>query len=211
MGIILTSNGIQSKEGKKLIYKGIKQVFGDDNLADKTILVIHEDRMSRISGFMAGVINNLLLIGFTRENIVVWHTNGEDNDSVINFNHLKDKARQYDVIYVGEGKAVDMALELQADGIMSDIKYKVNNGALYIGASAGAMLAGKDVLLAKYFKEDIEGYIPVGLNLIKEAAVIPHLTSAEYKTFIRNLPDAEKNRYRKIYSVPEGKMLVINN
>ena len=211
MNIILTSSGIQSKVGKKLIHKGIRQVLGDCNFTDKTILVMHEERISRMSAFIEGVINNLIQIGFTRDNIVVWHTTHEIYGYMMYSEHLKNKAERYDIIYVGEGNAINMAFEMQADGIMSDIRYKVNDGALYIGSSAGAMLAGKDVLLAKYFKEYTTGDIPEGLNLLKEAAVVPHFTSSEYKRFVANLSDTERNRYRKLYSVPEGKILIFKN
>ena len=64
---------------------------------------------------------------------------------------------------------------------------------------------------SKYFKEYTTGDIPEGLNLLKEAAVVPHFTSSEYKRFVANLSDTERNRYRKLYSVPEGKILIFKN
>lgn len=215
MKLILTANGIQDKIGRKLIKKGINQIYGDEDLLTKTILVIHELRMNNNLAFTESVINGFTQIGFKKENITIWqgipHSISLDEKA----DYLKIYYKFFDIVYVGEGLVADMAIDLRMDAFLGNISYNVNEGGLYIGSSAGAMLAGKDIYLAKYFKEEIidvmEGVGFLGLDMLKDSAVIPHLTSSEYKTLISNLTEEEKKRYKKFYSIPDGKMLVIDN
>ncbi len=214
MKLILTANGIQDKIGRKLIKKGIKQIYGDEDLSTKTLLVIHELRMNRISSFTDSVINGFVQIGFNKDNITIWQGLTYDSSIDEKVEYMKKYYKKYDIIYIGEGHVSDLAVDLRMEAFITNIVFNVNEGTLYIGSSAGAMLAGKDIYFAKYFNEDIdyiEGIGALGLELLKESAIIPHYTPSEYKSFISNLTEEEKKRYKKFYSVPDGKILVIDN
>ena len=207
MRVILIANGVQTKQGADLIKKGIRKL-GIEDLSEKRILVVQQERIRNQVWMMESISDAFVDMGFTQENITVWSGTGtgqtENNDEL------------YDVIYIGEGEAVALAQEFQASkGVCKIIRDCVKNNAVYIGASCGAVLAGKDVYLAKYYREkmpvsrDGKEQIPEGLGLLEGAAVVPHYGEEDFKRFIHDLSKEERSRYKRFYSVPDGEMLVL--
>ena len=125
--LILTSYGLTSKVGRELISKELKK---DENLENKKIFLFHEPYFS-IADMLVDVC---VKIGFKRENIFL--VGGKDSISY---------ARRADYIYITEGNTFEILALLREYSLEEPIKEAVENGATYIGASAGAMLAGVDI------------------------------------------------------------------
>ena len=71
----------------------------------------------------------------------------------------------------------------------------------YIGSSAGAMLAGADIMLAGDFDINFVGMTDfTALNLF-DGTIIPHYEPEYLENYIRNTEAHVINRYSKILSV----------
>ncbi len=209
MKMILTSKGINTERGAELIKKGLEKL-GFKDLCDKKVLIIEQERNRNMLWYISSIQEQLINMGFVKENISIF-----DNK----WDMLKEFVRPlYDIIYIGEGSVFDISLQMQAvPGIHNAIAWSMEKGGTYIGASAGAMMAGRDCKLARHFKEklpttmDGKVYCPPALGLL-DGAVIPHYkTKKEYTRFINSLSKEERSRYKSFYFVPEDEALVLEN
>ena len=171
MRLILTSKGLNQKADRKIIGKAIS---GDD-ISDKRILL-----MTLSEYYIDEILKNACKeIGFKESNITVF--DGEKHNEYSGIYHY---------IYVTEGNTFDiikMLREHNMDTYIVDMLRKTDG--TYIGASAGAMIAGVDFCLAEEFDKnrvDVDDYR--GLDLFhRKVAVVPHYTKAEFERFKRNM------------------------
>ncbi len=188
--LIFTSYGLTSSVGRRLIGKELAK---DSTISNKRIFLFHEPYYS----IEPILINACLQIGFKRENIILsgrQKTNEELSD--------------IDYIYVTEGNTFEILSLLRERGLEEVIKKAFSNGATYIGASAGAMIAGTDVEEALNFDRNFvrtDDFMGLGLF---DGMIIPHYTKAELKRYIKNSPGIEE-RYGMILSVANGRSLVM--
>lgn len=188
--LILTSYGLTSKVGRELISKELKK---DKNLANKKIFLFHEPYFS-IADILLDVCEN---IGFKRENI---HFVGE-NDSV-------SFAKMADYIYITEGNTFEILDLLRKYGLEEPIKEAVAAGATYIGASAGAMLAGEDIEEASYMDRNFTGLKDFKSFGFFDGIILPHYEPEEKERYIANSPGITE-KYKVIYSVSNDGILVL--
>jgi peptidase E len=87
------------------------------------------------------------------------------------------KGKKFDLIYALGGGTFDILERVQKLGIKKIIKKMVKDGAIYCGASAGSILAGKKINIAGWGSEADENTIGLkdtkGLELTN-IAVYPH-------------------------------------
>lgn len=124
--------------------------------------------------------NGLIDFGFNAQNVYVC-----DGRSAFD--------REYDYIYVPGGHTFKLLKEVQCLGLMSGLKMAVNNGATYIGVSAGAQLATPNLEYARVLERDnylLSNYD--GLSLI-DSIIIPHadqhFISNQMHAFLGNIGD----------------------
>lgn len=188
--LIFTSYGLTTAIGRKLIRTEIKK---DGDLEDKRIFLFHEPHYS----IEPMLVEACLRMGFRRENIVL---SGQQKSN--------DELLTMDYIYVTEGNTFEILAFLRERGFDYVIPEAFRRGATYIGASAGAMIAGTSIEEALSFDlnfaqmNDFEGLC------LFDGIVIPHYTKEELKRYIKNLPGIEE-KYNNIYSVANEKMLVL--
>ncbi|MCR4961638.1 MAG: Type 1 glutamine amidotransferase-like domain-containing protein [Lachnospiraceae bacterium] len=115
-----------------------------------------------------------------------------------------------DIVYVTEGNTFEVLKYMKELGIFKYIKKLARDKSkdlIYIGSSAGAMIAGDDIMLAKDFDSNTVGlYDYTSLGLF-EGAVVPHYTEEQLKLYIESTEKHILERYYTIYSVSNDEML----
>lgn len=187
--IILTSYGLTSSVGRKLIFKALK----DEDLSDKKIFLFHEPHYS-----IEEILRNVCVsMGFKPENIIL---SGEQSSNT--------SITDMDFLYCTEGNTYEIMSLLRKRGLDKVFVEAFCNGATYIGASAGAMIAGDSIEEASYCDKNFVGMTDFrGLSLF-EGIVLPHYTKTEAKRYIKNSTGIEK-KYKQILSVANDKMLIL--
>lgn len=188
--LIFTSYGLTSSVGRKLIGRELAK---DGDLSEKRIFLFHEPHYS----IEPILINACLQMGFQRKNIIL---SGQQKTNA--------ELLEMDYIYVTEGNTFEVLSLLRERGLTDVFREAFSNGATYIGASAGAMIAGTDVEEALSFDRNfmrMDDFTGLGLF---DGIIIPHYTKAELKRYIKNSPGI-KDRYGNILSVANSRMVVI--
>lgn len=188
--LILTSCGLNTTLGRKLIKKELRK---DGELSHKRIFVFHEPHYFLETPILQGCEE----LGFRKENVIFSNENWK--------NELQGSM---DYVYVTEGNIFEIIKVLRARGLDSIIREAVRNGTTYIGASAGAMIAGESIQEALDFEKNSAGITDYkGLELF-DGIIIPHYTPTQIKRYIQNSPGLYE-KYKNIYSVSNEKVLVI--
>lgn len=192
--LVLTSQGLTSKIGFRLIMAELEK---DEDLAAKKIYLFYEPYFS--IGLL--LIRACLKAGFQRENIFL-------SDSGISNSMIETM----DYIYCTEGNTFEILQCMQENNVLEPMRKAVlDNGATYIGCSAGAMIAGTDILLASDFDRNfvrLENQNLEGLKLF-DGTILPHYTVEERKRYIANSDPTVIACYRNIYSVANGKKIIL--
>lgn len=188
--LILTSYGFNTKVGRKLISRELKK---DANLGDKKIFLFHEPYFS-IEELLKTVCMEL---GFKRENIFFVG----DSGSIC-------RVREADYIYVTEGNTFEILSLIRKRGLEELIKEAVKAGATYIGASAGAMLAGVDIAEASCMDRNFSNLQNLAAFGFFNGIILPHYTPKERERYIANSPGITE-KYNAIYSVANDGILVL--
>lgn len=191
--IILNSKGINTKTGSLQIRSAIYDNQLKNPKSSSIFVVSPPDY-----GLDTLIQHNLIeVLGFSSEN-VYFSSNGIPT------------AGLPDYIYVTEGNAFEILWYMQESGLLSTIREIINkhNGVVYIGSSAGAIIAGIDILIAKDFDVNPVGRMDyTSLGLI-DGTVIPHCGRNELELYKRNNTDL-LNTYHHVYFVGNDDVLII--
>ena len=118
-----------------------------------------------------------------------------------------------DIVYVTEGNTFEILSYMRGSGLYSYIKELCteNPDTIYIGSSAGAMIAGSDVFLA----QDFDSFFEVAFDFrslgLFDGTIIPHCTAGALENYISMKEDHILARYDNIYSVSDEEVLVIKD
>lgn len=176
--------------------KLISDVLSHCDLSDKKILLISVPKYDLDDGLIVACET----LGFLKENIVLFKPYGRD----IVINQL------FDYVYVTEGNTFEILDYLRKNGLIGFIQDLVNTGrADYIGASAGAMIAGTDIELALDFDKNTIPLTDFSSLALFDGTVIPHYTKSELTRYIRNSDEVLIRKYGTIYSVADNRLLMI--
>ena len=180
--LVLTSYGLTTGVGRKNIGKELANY----DLVNKKIFLFHEPHYS----IETILIDVCCESGFKRENVIL----SGQQDSI-------DEIIECDFYYCTEGNTFEVLSLMRDRGVDKAIKAGFDIGnKLYIGASAGAAIAGTSVEEIKDFDRNFVGMTDfTGLRLF-DGIIIPHYTKAELKRYIKNTPGIEY-KYNKILSV----------
>lgn len=188
--LIFTSYGLTTRAGRQLIGKEIAAY----DLTEKRIFLFHEPHYSIEPILLAACLK----LGFRKENIIL-SGHQKSNQDVLNC----------DFYYCTEGNTFEVLSLMRERGLVSIIREAFRAGnKIYIGCSAGAMIAGVNIEEAADFDrnfvrmKDFEGLGLFG------GIVIPHYTKVELKRYIKNSPGIEE-KYEQILSVANTRSLVL--
>ena len=195
--LILNSKGLNTRIGSLQIGKEL-DVLINNCTQEKSILIVsfpeyHVNELIRD--------NCINVLGILPENIRFTGYGPPD------YNFLPD------IVYVTEGNTFEVLHYMRKYKIMEYIKALFENkkSSIYIGSSAGAIIAGKDILLANDFDKNyvtiMNNYTALGLF---DGTIIPHYTPEELERYISYTDDLILRRYSRIYSVSNEEVLVID-
>lgn len=195
--ILLNSKGLNTKVGCKQIKEKLLELDGPD-LTLKTIYIVSfpEYEVDEI------ILENCITeIGFKKENIKF------SGRQMPDYNFIPD------YIYVTEGNTFEILNYMRKLGICDYIKhlaYENENSLIYIGSSAGAAIAGSDIMLAKDFDSNFVGMVDYTSLGLFEGAIIPHYTKENLKCYIDCTEEHILERYPIIYSVSNEEVMVLD-
>ncbi len=111
--------------------------------------------------------------------------------------NLKTEFDGIDIIFVAGGNTIYLLEQMQKSNCLSLIREKVLNGTIYIGSSAGSLLAGPNIEIEKDeddkdYDVELESY--EALNLV-DFIIMPHANNEAYIPLIQKIIDKYKNKY----------------
>lgn len=188
--LILTSYGLTTKVGRGLIGKALAEY----DLSNKKIFLFHEPHYS----IEPLLVKACLALGFRTENIIL-SGQQKSNEEVINC----------DILYITEGNVFEVMSLLRERGLDVVFQEAFRKGSkIYLGASAGAMIAGTSIEEGESFDRNFmrtRDY--TGLGLI-DGVIIPHYTKVELKRYVKNSPGIT-DKYAQVLSVANTRSLIL--
>ena len=114
-----------------------------------------------------------------------------------------------DLIYVTAGNTFEVLKYMRDQGIDRYIREVMDRkpDAVYIGSSAGAVIAGKDIELAADFDANFLGMTDFTALGLFDGTIIPHYTREELRQYLSHTEKTITSRYRKIYSVSNEEII----
>lgn len=141
--IILTSTDFYGVESKKAITNALNKSI------DKIKVLFFPNEYYTHQGVEKGLYKTLLtLYGFSSENIHIF-----DYDKPTGFDNL-----DIDCLYVGGGNTFLTYQLIKKSGADNLIKNYISKGVAYVGGSAGAHIATKNIEHVKFFDDMPDGY-----------------------------------------------------
>ncbi len=187
--IILTSHGLTNPLGRKLIHKELSK----SDLTEKDIFLFHEPYYS---------IENMLVeacksMGFRKDKIIL---SGQQKSL--------EELLSTDYLYVTEGNTFEIMQLLRERGLDNIFRKAFDHGATYIGASAGAIIAGNSIEPAYIGDRNFVRLDNLsGLGLF-DGIAIPHFTDRDLEQYLLKFPEL-KEKHSKIYSIANDQSKVL--
>ena len=108
----------------------------------------------------------------------------------------KEKLSQAKIVFISGGNTFYLLQELKRKNLTSYLKERIENGLLYIGESAGSVIAAPDIEYAsivddKTLATELDDY--TGLNLI-DFYIVPHFEEEPFVEGSRNMVELYKDK-----------------
>lgn len=190
--LVLNSRGLNTKIGCRQICERIS----DDEIYKKSMFIVSYTPY----GVDDIIINNAVeIMGFQKENLYL-SVNGVPKGIIP------------DYVYVTEGNTFEV-LQYMRDNLLIDyIKVLMKNErSTYIGSSAGAIIAGTDIMFASDFDSNFVGMIDFTALGLFDGTIIPHYEPENLQMYIQNTEKHILNRYSKILSVSNDEVIVLED
>ncbi len=190
--LLLTSSGFDnpkiSKEFLKLVDKPADEI--------RILFIPTASRTKEELIYVNESKKELINLGIKKENIINFNL-----DKKIEDNELENIGS----IYVCGGNTFYLLHKVRQTGFENKIKELINKGVVYVGVSAGSVLSGPDISIAKPFdKNDIGLKDTTGLGLT-DKIISPHFQSKEE----RIIADYEKETNKKVLRLNDEEALLI--
>jgi len=196
MKLILMSSGLDNEKVKKEFSKLI-----DGRPSNKKVLIIFGVKTEEEWDHVDESRNELISLGILRDNII--EANISEDISEKNFKE------EYDVVYVCGGNTFYILDRLRKTSFDKLIKKLVEENKVYVGVSAGSIIAGPNIEMAEWGSEG-DGN-EVGLKNLEGFKFTNILFFPHYKNELKKEIDEfqKKTRY-KIERFKNGEALIIN-
>ncbi len=188
--LIINSHGINTSVGASQVKEAIASA--NINTENCSVLCVTHPKDERESSIRDNAIN---ILGFKSENIFFTSYETLNNDF------------SPDIIYIGEGNTYELLEYMQEYGIVDFIRKHTN--AVFIGSSAGALILGTDINLAKFF-DSCDHYVwnKSGLGLF-DGAFFPHCSAEKFEMFMKNADPIYIDGYTEIIPVGDDEWKII--
>ncbi len=123
---------------------------------------------------------------------------------------VKEKLKAYDLIYASGGNTYMLRYEMRRSGFDKVIKELLDDGAVFGGFSAGALVAGLSIAGVEMDDEPefAAEVIKEGLNLVP-FVILPHADDPAYKDILLTFRDIHKDK--KIIELKDSQAVVFND
>ena len=126
---------------------------------------------------------------------------------------VKEKLSEAKIVFISGGNTFYLLQELKRKNLITYLKERIENGLLYIGESAGSVIAASDIEYAsivddKTLATELDDY--TGLNLV-DFYIVPHFEEEPFVESSRNTVELYKDKLNlKLINNKEA-ILVENN
>ncbi len=115
---------------------------------------------------------------------------------------LKESLQEKDIIFLAGGNTSYLLEQAQKSGFLDVAKEMVTNGTIYIGSSAGSLLAGPSIEVDKIYDDGEFGKVLDsydGLDFV-DFVPLPHANNEKYKSYLKKIVKeyGEKYNLRKL-------------
>jgi dipeptidase E len=110
---------------------------------------------------------------------------------------LMQEFSDVDIIFVAGGNTSYLLEQSDKSGFTEIVKNLVNMGVIYIGSSAGSLLAGPNIEVDKIYDDGEFGKILEsyeGLGFV-DFVVLPHADNPEYKPYLKEIYEQYNEKY----------------
>jgi len=191
--LLLTSAGLENpkigEEFLKLVYKPAPKI--------KILFIPTAARTNEELYYVGKAKKELLEIGIKNEIILIYNLDGDIGNA---------KLEHIDVIYVCGGNTFYLLHRVREDNFGEKIREMVHKGIVYVGASAGSILAGPNIEISGRDKNDVELKEFTGLNLT-DKIISPHYTDEEEDI----INEFEQETGRKIIRLTDKQALLVTD
>lgn len=188
MKLYLNSKGINTKVGAKQILESINQY----DLPSKTIFIVSHPAYEIDEIIEKSCIN----MSFSCENIFF------SKDGIPDFIP--------DFVYVSEGNTFDIMQYMRTNKIDVYVKDICEKGTIYIGSSAGAIIASENIKVAMLSDQnDVRMYDYSGLGLFK-GIIVPHCKEEQLEQYISFMGQEYIDQFEKIYCVDDESVVWVD-
>ena len=116
--------------------------------------------------------------------------------SIFSENTAKEKLSEAKIVFISGGNTFYLLQELKRKNLTSYLKERIENGLLYIGESAGSVIATPNIEYAsivddKTLATELEDY--TGLNLV-DFYIVPHFEEEPFVESSRNTVELYKDK-----------------
>ena len=172
------------------LYESIELVkkFLDKNTESKKILFIPTAaNVEEYKNYMYLTEEAFEDIGYEVDNFDV---------SVFSEKTVKEKLAKAEIIFISGGNTFYLLQELKRKNLITYLKERIENGLLYIGESAGSVIATPDIEYAsivddKTLATELNDY--TGLNLV-DFYIVPHFEEEPFVESSRNTVELYKDK-----------------
>ena len=186
-------------------FKDVAGIFEEfaENVEGKTVTFIPTASIvEKVSFFVKSGKKALKKMGMVVEELEVSTATSED---------IAIKLAKNDCIYITGGNTFFLLQELKRSGASEMIIEQVNAGKLYIGESAGAMVASANIEYASAMDSvkkapDLETFDSLGLT---DFYTVPHHTNAPFKKAVEKIKDQYSSSLT-LYPISNKEAVLVN-
>ena len=191
--LLLTSDGfINPKIGQEFL------ALVGKNPADIKVLFIPtaSETGGDFTSYLSVAKTELTDLGILKKNITWFNTNNPTAIGQLN---------KYDAVYVCGGNTFYLLYQLQRTGLFRKLISFINSGKVYVGVSAGSVLAGPSILISAPFDpNDIKLKDFTGLNVTGKI-ICPHYQEKDEHLIV----EVEKKNNCKVLRLNDGRALEV--
>lgn len=128
-----------------------------------------------------------------------------------NKEEIKEELKNTDAVFVTGGNTYYLLYHAKESGLFSLLKEMVNTGVIYIGSSAGSVLAGLNVDIARRFDNssivDLENYEGLAFT---QSLILPHFDKKEATEELKETVKEWEDKGYRITSLRNDQALIID-
>jgi dipeptidase E len=145
----------------------------------------------------------LIRLGFRVEDVDLKTCHGEV---------LRKRLSESDIIFVAGGNTSYLLEQAQLSGFIDIVRKLVRAGKIYVGSSAGSLLAGPDIEVDKIYEEGDSGKTLAsyeGLGLV-DFVVLPHADRPEYLPYLERA-ERDYGKGRTLVRLNDSQAIIIED